>query len=244
MPKALLDEAIYQGSYPELVLRNYEESENWYASYIETYLNKDLRALTHIGDIRDFRRFLSLLAAQVGQLLDMTHFAKAIGVSVPTIKRWLSILEASYIIFLLPPFYNNLGKRVIKSPKVYFFDTGLVSFLSGIRTFEQYDQGPLAGPLFENYVVSEIYKKELHHLTHAELYFFRTQDKAEVDLVIDRKQHLEWIEIKKTATFKTNMASALKTYPGPKDQVFLYYQGENDHYKNIQIRNYQKLLLI
>ena len=162
VPKKLHKESIYQGSYPELVTRNYFKNDLWYASYVDTYLNKDLRTIANIGDIRDFRRLLQLLASQVGKTLDMTQYSNDLGVSVPTIKRWISVLEASYIAFLLPPYYNNLGKRIIKSPKVYFFDTGLVSYFTGIQTFKQYDQGPLAGGLFENYVVSEIYKNELH----------------------------------------------------------------------------------
>ena len=242
IPKDLVEESIFRGSYPELVLRNYEASDFWYSSYIDTYLNKDLRTLAHIGDLRDFRRFVQLLSANIAQTLDMTHYAKNIGVSIPTIKRWISILEASYIIFLLPPYYKNLGKRLIKSPKVYFFDTGLVSFLTGINTFEQYDQGPLAGPIFENYLVSEVYKKELHTASHSELYYFRTQDRAEIDLIIDRKSYVELIEIKKSSTFKPSMATTLKKYSTKRDKSYLLYQGESDHYQNIEILNYRKFL--
>src|SRR5262249_53581533 len=157
--------SIFRGAYPELVTRHYYEANLWYASYLETYLSKDVRVLANIGDIRDFRRFIQLLAAQVAQILDMSLYARDIGVTVPTIKRWLSILEASYIIYILPPFYENYGKRIIKSPKIYFYDTGLVSYLTGMTTYEQFDQGPLAGSLFENYIVSEIVKKEAHQAT-------------------------------------------------------------------------------
>lgn len=242
MPKALAEDAIYRGSYPELVMKSYDESDLWYASYIDTYLNKDVRALSQIGDMRDFRRFIQLLAGNIGQTFDQTHYAKALGVSVPTIKRWTLILEASYIIFLIPPFYQNLGKRLVKRAKMYFYDTGLVSFLTGIKTFKQYDQGPLAGPLFENYIVSEIYKRELHKASQGELFFFRTSDQSEVDLIIDRKSSKEWIEIKKSSTFKPGMIRLLKAFSSGEDQATLIYQGENDHYQNIKIANYQTFL--
>ncbi len=235
MPKALLDEVIFRGSYPELVMRSYAESDLWYASYVDTYLNKDLRVLSQIGDMRDFRRFMYLLAANISHTLDYTHYARDIGVSVPTIKRWISILEASYIIFLVPPFYKNFGKRVVKSSKVYFFDTGIVSFFTGIKTFEQYDQGPLAGALFENYIVSEIYKKELHSASNAELYYFRTQDKTEIDLIVDRKSHQELIEIKKSSTFKPSMIRTLRALKKDQDKLYLLYQGPQESYQNVEI---------
>ena len=228
-------ESIFKGGYPELVLRKYHESEAWYSSYVDTYLNKDLRTLANIGDMRDFRRFLILLASQIGQTLDMTHYAKDLGVTVPTIKRWISVLEASYILFLVPPYFNNVGKRVIKSPKMYFFDTGLVSYFTGIQTYKQYNQGPLAGALFENYVVSEIYKKELHRFSDASLYYLRTYDKSEVDLIIDRKAYREWIEIKKSSTFKSNMIQTLKAFRKEGDQAYLLYQGEEERFDGVHI---------
>ncbi len=241
IPKALVEDSIYQGSYPELVMRSYEEADLWMSSYIDTYLNKDIRALAQIGDMRDFRRFIQLLAGNIGQTLDQTHYAKNIGVSVPTIKRWLSILEASYVVFLVPPFFKNLGKRLVKSPKIYFFDTGLVSFFTGIQTFEQYDQGPLSGALFENYIVSEIYKKELHTASHGELFFFRTHDRTEVDLIIDRKHSKEWIEIKKSSTLKPNMIHTLNHLRG-EDSATLIYQGKSDQFKGITIANFHDYL--
>jgi predicted AAA+ superfamily ATPase len=235
MPKALRRESVFQGAYPELVMRHYAESSLWYAAYLETYLSKDVRAIANIGDIRDFHRFIQLLAANVSQLFDMSAYARDLGVSAPTIKRWLSILEASYIVFTLQPFYENYGKRIIKSPKVYFYDTGLVSYLTGITTFEQYDQGPLAGSLFENYVVSEIAKKELHTASHAALYFLRTQDKAEIDLIVDRKTGKTFIEIKKSATFHPKMLRALMDYASPNNERLVLYNGEAYEHRGIRI---------
>ncbi len=235
MPTTLHQTSLFQGGYPELVMRNYAESSLWYAAYLETYLSKDVRAIANIGDLRDFHRFIQLLAAQVSQLLDMSVYARDLGVSVPTIKRWLSILEASYIIFTLPPFYENYGKRVIKSPKIYFYDTGLVSYLTGITTFEQYDQGPLSGHLFENYIISDIVKRELHMATHNKMYYLRTQDKAEIDLIIDRKVNKTFIEIKKSATFNPKMIHALAHYAPPHSERLVLYNGDPYEHRGIKI---------
>jgi uncharacterized protein len=235
MPEALRNESLFQGAYPELMMRNYAEASLWYAAYLETYLSKDVRAIANIGDIRDFHRFLQLLAAHTSQLFEMSGYARDLGVSVPTIKRWLSILEASYIIFILPPFYDNAGKRITKSPKVYFYDTGLVSYLTGITTFEQYDQGPLAGSLFENYVISEIAKKELHQGTHSTLYYLRTRDKAEIDLIIDRKNSREFIEIKKSATFNPKMIRALLDHAPTDSERWVLYNGERYEHRGVKI---------
>jgi len=243
IPKKLLTETIYKGCYPELVINNYKESEGWFGAYLDTYINKDIRAISNIGDIRDFRRFINLLAGNTSQTLNMSDYARDIGVSVPTIRHWTSVLEASYVIFLLPPYYKNFGKRIIKSPKIYFYDTGLVAYLVGIETKSQYEKGPMAGSLFENYVVLEILKKELHQKTNADLYYLRTTSKAEVDLIIDRKKYKEIIEIKKTSSFKTKMLDTVKDFLEPEDKGFLLYNGKKFQYsKNIRIENYAKYL--
>lgn len=238
MPKAWCLESLFRGSYPELVMRNYYEANLWYASYLETYLSKDIRVLSNIGDMRDFRRFLQLLASRIAQPLDMSLYARDLGISVPTIKRWLSILEASYIIFTLPPYYENFGKRLTKSPKVYFYDTGLVSFFTGITTYEQFEQGPLAGSLFENYVISEIIKKELHEASLADFYYFRTQDKIEIDLIVDRKTSKDFIEIKKTESFHPKMVQGLKKYVEKNCRRILLYRGEKFSHQSVEIMPY------
>lgn len=244
MPALQQKQAIFRGSYPELVNRDYHASALWYSSYIETYLNKDLRALIQVGDIRDFRRFLQMLAANTTQLINLSHYARDLGVSVPTIKRWLSALEASYIIFLLPPYYNNYNKRITKSPKVYFYDNGLVAYLMGIETKEHYLQGPMAGTLFENYIISEIMKRELHHQTFAELYFYRSVSGMEIDLIIDRKRYKEVLEIKHTTTFKSAYMQPMQAIMEDGDHGYLIYRGEDFHYKDkMNALNYEQYLL-
>lgn len=236
-------EPIFKGSYPELVIRDYRESEIWFSSYIDTYLNKDVRSLSNIRNLLDFQRFMRLLAANVSQVLDMSTYARDLGVSVPTISRWISVLEASYIVFLVPPFYNNLSKRVVKRPKLYFYDNGLVSFLTGIKTWEQYDMGPMAGALFENYIVSEILKKQKHTVSNANLYFLRTSDKSEIDLIVDSGHEKELIEIKKSSSFNEKMIQPIKRFITNTDKGFLLYNGETlPQRDNIRIINYKEYL--
>lgn len=244
LPIPCRKQSIYRGSYPELVERNYIETELWYGAYIDTYLNKDVRNMSQIGELRNFQRLIALLAANIGSTLNLSTYATAIGVSVPTIKRWVSILEASYIIFLLPPFYENHGKRIVKSPKIYFYDTGLVSYLTGIRNEELYDKGPMSGQLYENFMVSEILKKETHSKSQSELFFLRTSAGLEVDLIIDRKTHKEWIEIKKSATFRPKMNNAIKVFKGENDKGLLLYNGKDiDLPDNIKVLNFENYLL-
>ena len=233
-------DSIYRGGYPELVLRKYSNADLWYASYLDTYLTKDVQALTQIGNRRDFRRLIQLLAANISNTLEMSHYAREIGVSVPTIKRWISVLEASYIIFLLPPFYKNYGSRIIKSPKIYFYDTGLVSYLTGIVNFDLYDKGPLAGALFENYIVSDIMKKIKHTGSHDELFYLRTQDKAEIDLIVDKKTHCDFIEIKKSSTYTPKMSATLKHFSEKKDRMIVLYNGNTMQHGDIRVLHYSE----
>jgi len=244
MPEQSRDQSIYSGAYPELVTRDYRGSDAWYSSYLDTYLMKDVRELIHVGDMRDFQRLIELLAANTSQVLNMTTYAKEIGVTVQTIKRWISVLEASYIIFLLPPFYKNYGKRITKSPKVYFYDTGLVAYLTGINNKELYDKGPMAGAIFENYLIAEILKRELHGGTHTRLYYYRSNAGVEVDLIVDKKSYKELIEIKKSSSFNPGMTASIEKLLEPDDKAFLLYNGREFQYlKNIRVINYSEYLL-
>jgi predicted AAA+ superfamily ATPase len=226
IPAGLREESLYLGGYPELVARKYRGAYDWYSSYVDTYLTRDVRDISDIGDIRDFRRFIQMLAARVAQILNMSEIARDLGVSVPTIKKWTSVLEASYIIFLLPPFHKNLGKRIVKSPKIYFYDTGLVSYLTGIRTRQLFEDGPMYGALFENYVVSEVYKRLIHTRTDAELFFFRESNGNEIDLIIDRKSTREHIEIKSGHTFRPEMARLLMQLADGAEHSWVVYRGK------------------
>jgi predicted AAA+ superfamily ATPase len=243
IPQEQKADSIFKGAYPELVTRKYLGLEEWYSSYISTYLEKDVRNLIKIGDLRDFQRLLELLAANTSHILNMTTYAKDLGVTVQTIKRWISVLEASYIIFLLPPFYNNYRKRLVKSPKIYFYDLGLVAYLTGINSKELFVNGPMAGSIFENYIISEILKKESLNFGATQLYFLRTTNQEEIDLIIDRKLYKELIEIKLSSTIKIRMLDTINKYIESKDRGFLLYNGKEFPYKdNIKIINYADYL--
>jgi hypothetical protein len=241
IPSTLREASIYLGAYPELVSRNYRGVFEWYTSYLNTYVTRDVQDLRAIGDLRDFRRFLQSLAARVSQILNMSDIARDIGISVPTVKKWISILEASYIVFLVPPFYKNLGKRIVKSPKIYFYDTGLVAHLAGFQTMELIPDSPFFGPLFENYIVSEIHKREVHTRSTNELFYYRTTAGLEVDLIVDRKTSKQLIEIKSGYTYRTGMSEALSILKQPSDQCYLLYRGRDiPSTPDLQILNYKR----
>ena len=213
---AQAEKQMLHGSYPELVARNYSGITEWYSAYVSTYLDRDVRTLYNIGNYRDFRRFLFLLAAYSAQELNMSVISREIGVTVKSIQHWISTLEASYIIFLLPPYFNNLGKRIVKRPKIYFYDTGLVCHLTSIRSAETLERGPLAGPIFENYVIAELKKNHLHTGADCEMFYYRNNAGLEADLIIlnNQTQETAYFEIKHSKTIKPEFAGSLKQLIG------------------------------
>lgn len=197
----LFRHAALTGSYPELVVDESVDLPSWYASYLQTYLERDIRTLYNIGDLRDFQRFVRLLAARCGQTLNMSEYGRELGISVPTVKSWLSILEASRVIYLLPPYYSNLGKRIIKAPKLYFLDIGLACNLAGVRDEAHLFNGPMAGHLFENFCIQETVKYFLGRGEQPPLYYLRTSNGLEVDLLIEPAAgELVPVEVKLTKT--------------------------------------------
>jgi uncharacterized protein len=200
--------------------------------------------LSNIGDLGGFNRLLQLLAANASSTLNMSRFASDIGVSVATIKQWISVLSASYAIFLLQPYYNNLGKRITKAPKVCFYDTGLLAHLTKVNSYEAYENSPMTGRLFENYIVSEVLKKEVHNNTFANLYFYRSSHGVEVDLIVERKNQRELIEIKQGQTFRVKMLDPIKSIMREGDKAFVLYNGKEYTYSDdINVLNFQDYLL-
>src|SRR6267154_5285471 len=165
---------LLHGGFPEVLARPRDRSL-WFASYMQTYLERDVRAITNIRDLVTFRRFLALLASRHGQILNKTDLAAPLGVSVPTITQWLGVLETTAQILIVPPFYENLGKRLIKSPKVYLADSGLACHLLGIDTTAELDRSPFLGALFEGFIAAEILKSQVKLGRRKELYYFRDQ---------------------------------------------------------------------
>jgi len=201
------------GTYPQLATNPEIDRRIWYSSYIQTYLERDIRSMYDIGSLREFHRFMQLLAVRCSQTLNMSSFATDLGVSVTTVKRWLSVLEAGRIIFILPPHFNNLGKRITKMPKVYFLDTGLACHLAGVRDREQLLEGPMAGALFENYCAQETVKVFANLGEQPRLSYLRTNNGLEVDLIIEgENQRALPIEIKLSRTPTAALASGLIRY--------------------------------
>ena len=194
------DMTLRLGGFPEVQAAP-EVADIWFRSYVQTYLERDVRAVTSIRDLATFRRFMALLASRCGQMLNKTALAAPLGVSVPTLTQWLSILEVTGQIILTPPYYENFGKRIVKTPKVYFVDSGLATALLGIRNEEDLAVSPFRGPLFEGLVASEIVKHRLNRGQERGLYIFRDRQGLEVDFVVDEgNRRLLLIEAKATRT--------------------------------------------
>jgi len=202
-------EAMLFGGFPRIFDRKLNPTE-WLEDYYRTYVERDVRLLLNIGDLNTFDRFVRLCAGRAGQLISYDSLASDAGISQPTAKSWLGVLQASYICFLLEPHYRNFNKRVIKSPKLYFVDTGLLCYLLRIKSPDQVVSHPLIGSIFENYIISEIKKSFHHHGMEAPIYFWRDQHGHEVDLVVDRSDALFCLEIKSGQTFQKNFLDPIK----------------------------------
>jgi len=183
-----------------------------YRSYYATYVERDVRQIFNIEKQGAFELFLKLLAGRVGQLVNLNSMAGEIGVSQPALASWLSVLEASFIVFRLQPYFTNFGKRQVKTPKIYFSEPGLVSWLLGIVTPEQAARDPLSGGLFENMVVIEALKARYNAGEIPELYYYRSKDGLEIDLILNKARHIAPIEIKASRTFSTELARNLHTF--------------------------------
>ena len=208
---------IHKGSMPAL----YQEESDvdmFYAMYVSTYIERDVRNLTQVGDTLSFLKFMTALASRIGQLLNLNSIANEVGITIPTAQRWLSILVASNIVYILEPYYNNIMKRAVKTPKVYFLDTGLAAYLTKWKTSEVLEKGTMAGSFFENYVIVEIIKS---YNNSGELrppvYFYRDKEKREIDLIIEQNGKLYPIEIKKTANPNKNMIENFKVLEAVKE---------------------------
>jgi predicted AAA+ superfamily ATPase len=204
-----INELILRGNYPEIASRKIVDRQLWCSSYITTYLERDVRNILKVGDLNQFERFLRLCATRTGNILNLSELAKDIGISVPTAKRWLSLLEASYQVYLLYPYYKNLGKRLIKSPKIYFNDTALATYLLGINDKDTLLNSPHFGNLFETMIISDFLKRFLHHGQMPAMYYLRTQDGMEIDLILEISGKLHLFEVKSTMTLSTKHAAPL-----------------------------------
>ncbi len=206
-----LSQWLFRGGFPEPASAPKIDIQQWYGSYLSTYIERDVRNLSQVGDLGQFEQFLRMCAIRTGQLLNLSEMAKDIGISSPTAKRWLSILETSELIFLLRPYFRNLGKRLVKRPKLFFCDTALAAHLLGIHDEKTLMHSPSYGHLFETMVVMDVVKRFRHHglMPSLSLSYLRTRSGLEIDLVIDLNGKLHLFEVKSGMTITNKHAAAL-----------------------------------
>ncbi len=222
-------EILIRGNYPALYDRPLPTAD-FYANYLETYVERDVPTLLNIKDLSSFRTFVRLCAARSGQVLNFSELARDATISVPTVRSWLSILESSYLVYQLPPYFRNFNKRLIKSPKLYFYDTGLLCFLLGIKTAEQLLLSEQKGAIFENFIINEYMRQNLHQNLHREFYYWRDSNGLEIDLMVGGDSPaFDLVEIKASKTIIQKMFNNLdeveKLAAGLSNRKVLVYGG-------------------
>lgn len=239
-----VEKLLFTGLYPPIYDRKIPP-ESWYSDYIMTYVERDVRQLINIQNLRTFHRFLQMCAARTGQLLNLSSLANDCGITHNTAKAWLSVLEASYILFLLSPHHRNFNKRLVKTPKLYFYDTGLACTLAGVQNSEQLFTHPMRGALFETWVVSELIKNCFNQGLLSNLYFWQDSQGHEVDIILDQGDKLIPIEVKAGQTITTNYFSGLQYWQSfePKTpQAWLVYAGkQNQKRGNIEVISWKDI---
>jgi predicted AAA+ superfamily ATPase len=231
-----LFELLYKGCYPSLYAKPHSP-EDWYQSYIQTYLERDVRLVRNITDLGLFQKFIKLCAGRIGQLLDLTSLSNDCGIAVNTVKAWLSLLEASYILFLLPPYHRNFSKRLVKSPKLYFYDSGLACHLLQIDSPEALAQHYLRGGLFETLILSDLLKQRLNAGKRQNLFFWRDKSGLEIDCLLEEMNTLTPIEIKSAQTPHPDFFASLQKFCvladlEPSSSYVVY--GGKEHQKRAQ----------
>lgn len=207
-----LDTLLYQGLYPAIYDRVIPP-DLWYRGYLTTYLERDVRQLSQIHDLNLFQRFIRLSAVRIGQLVNLSALANECGISHSTIRNWFSILEASYVVFFLQPYFKNFNKRLVKMPKIYFYDTGLAAHLQNIQSAEHLNLHPIRGSLFENFIINEYLKHRFNQGLGTNSYFWRDNTGNEIDLILDEGTSLIPIEIKSAETIHSDFFETLKKWP-------------------------------
>ena len=228
LKSAKLDNVLLKGSYPPLFDRKLRLSD-WLSSYVQSYLERDVRQIINIKNMSAFQRFLKLCANRNGQILDLQNLCNECGITHNTARAWISVLEASFICFLLPPYFKNFNKRVVKRPKLYFYDSGLLCWLLGIRNAKQLAYHEMRGSIFEAWVISEFYKEFYAQGKNPPLYFWRDNSGTEIDLLVDQGDKIIPIEIKSSHTMQNTFLKNLrlwKKYTGKlSKKAYLIYGG-------------------
>lgn len=244
-------DSFYEYAFHGFLPRIYDQQQRphiAYANYYQTYVERDVRQLIQLKDAALFEKFIKLLAGRVGQLVNYQSLSNDVGVDAKTIKQWLSILEASFVVFKLPPYFDNFGKRVIKSPKYYFTDTGLLAYLLDIEKAEQIARDPLIGNIFENLIVLEAVKSRYNQGLKSNLYFFRDSQGKEIDLLYKTGGKLTAMEIKSSSTWDNSFKRALQHFSKaihPLAKSYIVYSGENRVFSDgITAVNYKDVSVI
>jgi len=242
---ATLDRMLFTGGYPPLYDRDVTV-RTWFGAYVTAYIERDVRQVLKIQDLETFQRFVRLCAGRSGQLLNYSSLAADCGITHNTAKAWLSVLEASYILFQLRPHHASFNKRLVKAPKLYFYDVGLAAWLLGIQTPEQIETHPLRGNLFETFVVAELMKSYLNRAERPAFYFWRDSNGVEVDLIIEQGERLMPLEIKSGRTVAPDFFSGLErwtTLAGEKavDPTLVYGGTDNYRHKGIRVMGWPHL---
>ena len=240
-----LDEFLFDGLYPAICARK-NKARLFYPSYVKTYLERDVRDLLKIQDQMQFIRFMKLCAARIGSIFNASEIAANIGVDSKTVTRWLSVLQASYLVTLLPPYFENISKRLVKSPKLYFNDPGLACYLLDIESPKQLERDKMRGAIFENYVVMEVLKHRYNQELEGGVYFYRDSNQNEVDILLKEEGEIKAIEVKASMTYHSSFEQHIKhlsdwiTTPVTKQTIVYAGDFEND-YGDIQLLNYRHL---
>jgi predicted AAA+ superfamily ATPase len=239
LPLRGVDQTIYEGFYPRVLFQGLSPMD-WFPDYISFYVERDIRQLDQVSDLAAFTRLLKLCALRIGQQLNLESLAQDVGVSGATVRRWLSLLESSYVLFFLQPFHSNFNKRLTKTPKLYFYDTGLACSLLGFRGPEQILLHTIRGHLFENMVIADLLKESYNRRLPPRAYFWRDHSGCEVDLILDDPTGLVAVEIKINASLRALKGSALSLFGSlaeiPSERLFGIYGGEEDHGRLISWR--------
>ena len=241
---AKMEDVFFKGGYPRVFQKNVDRN-TWLSAYVRTYIERDVRQLVNVQRIELFNRFIKLCAARIGQMVNANAISNELGVDVKTVQSWLSVLEASYIIFLLRPHHKNFGKRLVKTPKLYFHDTALATFLLGVESSAQLINHPLKGELFENLMVSELMKQRWHAGKEPNLFFWRDNTGNEIDVLQEDGTKINLFEIKSSKTYSPSFAKGLKYYDTiatTKTRKSVVYAGTDVQQRDgISLVNWRKL---
>ena len=240
-----LDEFLYSGLYPAVCAKK-NKAKLFYPSYVKTYLERDVRDLLKIKDQMLFMRFMKLCAARVGSIFNASEIASQLGIDSKTITSWLSVLQASYLVTLLPPYYENISKRLVKSPKLYFNDPGLACFLLDIESPRQLERDKMRGAIFENYVVMEVIKHRYNRGLLNGVYFYRDSNQNEVDILLKEEGEITAIEVKSSMTYHTSFENSISKLSEwiktPVTNRMIVYSGDFENTtSNIKLLNYRHL---